>query len=212
MFTRNYWKTTAAERLGASKEILGTSDAISKPKLITVSGDVGADHYSSQPYTQVPFNINSSTFKTNVLKYVSTVDVCTNITDTSQSNRVGSYPRVFFGTGNTPESLDDYTFAGDVVQNITYSSVDNSNYDEDGSGATHSFTYTITNNNDYEITIGEIGIFSEAVWMTAYNKYTHYGYMFERTALETPITITPGGVGQVEYTIRMNYPVPTATE
>ena len=36
-------------------------------------------------------------------------------------------------------------------------------------------------------------LLQEAIWV-------------ERTVLETPVTIPAGGVGQVTYTIRMNYP------
>ena len=43
--------------------------------------------------------------------------------------------------------------------------------------------------------------------------YTTYPYLIERTVLESPITIPAnGGVGQVTYKIRMDYPVPAATE
>lgn len=57
---------------------------------------------------------------------------------------------------------------------------------------------TITNNNETDITIGEVGI--------VYQTGSSYSVLFERTVLESPITIPAGGVGQVTYTIRMNYP------
>lgn len=207
MFTRNYWKVIAAYWQDKHINVVGDSTKTGKPTLITVSGDVGADVYSDKSYARVPFEMGSSSITKYILNSVSTVDISQNNVDSSSSNSVGSYPRVFFGTGNTAATIDDYKFVGDVVQNITYSYTNNSTYEDDGSSSTISFNYTVTNNNATEITIGEIGIFAEAVWMTAANKYTHHHYMYERTALESPITIPAGGVGQVTYNIRMDYPV-----
>ena len=56
---------------------------------------------------------------------------------------------------------------------------------------------TITNNNATDITIGEVGIVYQG---------SNTAALLERTVLDSPITIPAGGVSQITYTIRMNYP------
>ena len=213
MFTRNYWMAFAANMANQLSDVTGEETTTGKPKLISVSGEVGADAYNgTYKYkgTQTAF-VNSGLYR--LLQEVKSVDVSKNTVDTTDSNYCGPYGCLIFGSGNTIATIDDYKLAGDVIDGFTYSYVKNFTYAEDGSSSAVSYTYTITNNNDADITIGEIGLFVESRWkVESASKYTHYYYMIERTALETPITIAPGSVGQVEYTIRMNYPVPTATE
>lgn len=207
MFTRNYWLGKAAYYANKSKKVFGDDSTI-KPKLITVSGDVGGNVYTSS-YKYKPVSTGAVTNSIhNVMKSVKTVDVSQNFADSSQYNHFDY--GVFFGSGNEPVSIDDYKLSGNVVSGFTFSYNDESTYAEDGSYCIVRYNYTITNNNDSEITIGEVGLFYESTWYvraTSSAPYTHHYYMFERTALETPITIPAGGVGQVEYTIQMNYPV-----
>lgn len=209
MFTRNYWMVIAADFTNKRNEVLG--GGATKPKLITVSGAQGGNSYSSTQYGSVFNPIGQSIH--NFLRYVKTVDVSQNLeSSTITSNPISSYGLIF-GSGNTPATIDDYKLSGDAIQNISTSYTDNSTYEEDGSASVASYTYTITNNNDTDITIGEVGLFSGATWnVKSYSIYTHHYYMYERTALETPITIPAGGVGQVTYTIRMEYPVPPIEE
>lgn len=206
MFTRNYWLYQAANFVNKSNEVMGKTENDGKPKLITVSGAVAGNTYNTTyNYRDVSFGL------IHAVKQVSTFDVSQNSGDDTNSIVSKSNGGVYFGSGNTPATIDDYKLSGDVIQNITTSYVENSIYEEDGSAGTLSYTYTITNNNDTEITIGEVALFGEAYWQTASSSnsatYTHFFYLFERTALESPVTIPAGGVGQVTYTIRMNYPV-----
>lgn len=208
MFTRNYWMHRAATFVNKSDELSGN---YVKPKYITVSGSV-ADKtvysgYSYNGYT--PDNVINA-----IKNPVFRVDVSKNITETGNYDRPSSKCGcgVFFGSGNTPSTIDDYKLAGDVITGCTCSYVDKSTYESDGSASTLTYEYTITNNNDTEITIGEIGLFFETYWKSSNTTNIHYFNMFERTALETPITIPAGGVGQVTYTIKMEYPVPPIEE
>lgn len=107
---------------------------------------------------------------------------------------------VVFGTGNIAPALGDYCLSGDFIKGIsaTYA-VKQTDADD---GYTMSFVYTITNNNSEDITIGEVGVVEFAHDGNNINGYA----LTERTALESPVTIPAGGVGQVTYTIRMNYP------
>ena len=110
----------------------------------------------------------------------------------------GELAFVVLGTGNEPPALSDYKLSGDIVtgfgSNVSFSG-------ENAGDETYSqgtAVMTITNNNETDITIGEVGI--------VYQTGSSYSVLFERTVLESPITIPAGGVGQVTYTIRMNYP------
>lgn len=109
------------------------------------------------------------------------------------NNNYGS--GVYFGNGTTPPTLDDYTFSGEILKNAGATS--SVNIEEDDDGATYTAVYTISNTGDTDFTVSEVGL----VWA-----YSTYRILFERTVLDTPVTIPAGGVGQVTYTIRFNYP------
>ena len=102
---------------------------------------------------------------------------------------------VVVGSGTTPPTAQDYklenqitTVSGNVAYNTT----------QDADGVTINSIITVTNTADTDITIGEVGLYV--------NTSGNWTWMAERTVLETPVTIPAGGVGQVTYTIRMNYP------
>lgn len=104
---------------------------------------------------------------------------------------------VAFGTGRTPPTTDDYTLSGDLVSGIVISAALSYEFQDDG--MVYKSVYAITNNNANAITIGEVGL------VTCTYAYD-FPVLVERTVLETPVTIEPGGIGKVTYTIRMNYP------
>lgn len=203
MFTRNWWMYQAA--CNAGNEALASGTATEKPKYITWSGDVGADVYSGNEY--VYRGLYSVTDMTSNPRFNYSDFGNKTVSGYYSPNRVWNGYGLLFGTDNTPPTVDDYKLAGDVITNCTYSKTTTSAITEDGSEGTLTNVYTITNNNDAEITIGEIGLYSEQCWQTAYSACTSYPVLCERTALETPITIPAGGVGQITYTIKMDYPV-----
>lgn len=103
---------------------------------------------------------------------------------------------VYFGTGNTAPTPDDYCFSGNALSSgLTASFAISGSSDSDGNAVTA--VYTLVNNSSNDVTIGEIA-------MLAYNNNNYF--IIERTALEAPITIPANGVGQVTYTIRIPYP------
>ena len=103
---------------------------------------------------------------------------------------------VVVGSGTTPPSVTDYKLESQIT---TVSG--NASYQRVTVGATDTFTVvaTITNTGTESITISEVGLQIKAT--------NNKNYMIERTLLESPITIAPGGVGQVTYTICVNYPI-----
>lgn len=109
---------------------------------------------------------------------------------------------VIIGTGTTPPTLDDYYLSGDLITgfNFSYSST----IESDDNGSTITALYTITNSGDTAFTIGEIGLIAN-LYSSSYSG-SKYNGLLERTVLDTPVTIEPGGVGQVTYTITFTYP------
>ena len=112
------------------------------------------------------------------------------------------YKGIAFGTGNTPPTFDDYKLAGSVISTISAVSAPTFSFDEDG--LTLTTVYTMTNTGTADITVGEIGMFARQYYQNSTNYYKNF--LIERTALDTPVTIPAGGVGQVTYTIHMPYP------
>lgn len=116
---------------------------------------------------------------------------------TTMSNYHGG---VILGTGTTEVTMDDYTLSGDMITTFTFSA--DCQCKETDAGSEITSLFTITNTGSESFTIGEIGL----VGFYSSNTGANDKILLERTVLETPITIEPGGVGQVTYTIRMNYP------
>ena len=110
------------------------------------------------------------------------------------------YGGVVIGTGTQEPTLDDYELAGDVISSYTYSVSITKEFSDNI--ATVTALYTITNTGTKAFTIGEIGLQCDlGEDGTANNKA-----LLERTILDSPLTVEPGGVGQLTYTIRFPYP------
>lgn len=101
---------------------------------------------------------------------------------------------VVFGTSDEAPTYNDYFLKGDIITTISGSGV--VTLSEDENGCEWSVVHTLTNTGESDITIKEVG------YIASYSKYA----MIERTVLDSPLTIPADGVGQVTYTIRMNYP------
>ena len=110
---------------------------------------------------------------------------------------------VLFGDGDTPVTVDDYNIKGNRITNLTVSSNSVVNY-SDSNKATMTVNYTVTNNNATDVTIKEIAMFKMTQKSGSNN--TAFYLMLDRTVLDSPVTIEAGGIGQVTYTIDMNYP------
>lgn len=211
MFTRNYWIYTAA--IFADK-LSALEDAREKTlHLITTSGvaDDNTSYYN--PNTKYINKCVLYSPRYDRLSYVrnGAENLNGTVVDSTDVFLFSGYG-IVFGSGNAPATIDDYKLSGDPISGITNSYTKESTFAENGSLGDISIVYTITNNNETDITIGEIGYFTENYVQMANGKMRHVAYLWERTALESPITIPAGGVGQVEYTIRMNYPVSVTTE
>lgn len=115
---------------------------------------------------------------------------------------------VIFGTGTTPPAADDYTLSGEIICGLTTSNTMvsyTSKSDDEAQVLTSLFTITNTTGEDF--TIGEVGLLVNTYCYdsTHPSNFGYRGFLVERTVLDTPVTIPAGGVGQVTYTIRMDY-------
>lgn len=168
MFLKNYYKAVAALMAGTTTTLKKVSGV--EASFLGTSGSSGAYSWL-QMYSRIQ-----------------------KVTLNGSINAEG----IFFGTGTTAPTLDDYTLSGELaVTSSNGSAASKVSGVEDDTGWTISAVYTITNTSDADITIGEIGLVASCNGVYP---------MIERTVLDSPVTIPPGGVGQVTYTIRMNYP------
>lgn len=122
----------------------------------------------------------------------------------------GSGKVVLFGTGTTAPTMDDYKLESPISSGLTASFIASATTIADGV-CTRKYIYTLTNGTTNDITISEIGAFSYAHYATtAANGDTTSNsgstFMLDHTLLDEPVTIPAGGVGQVTYTITMDYP------
>lgn len=106
---------------------------------------------------------------------------------------------VIIGSGTTPPTPNDYKLENRITTTTSSSAIFTSTADD--SGVTFTSVFTISNTHSEAITIAELGLYGGAS-----KAGEAYAFLFDRTVLDTPITIEAGGVGQVTYTIRMNYP------
>lgn len=101
---------------------------------------------------------------------------------------------VVFGDGDKAPTEDDYWLSGNIITTLSGSGTVRKTKDDAGMTVTSSFL--LTNSGTSDVTIKEVG------YCSAYNS----GALLDRTVLDEPLTIPAGGIGQVTYTIRMNYP------
>lgn len=114
---------------------------------------------------------------------------------------------VVIGTGTQEPTQDDYKLSGNMITGIA--STVNATYSVDEDGVQITSIYTITNKNSEAITIGEIAYVGGCNYRSGGGDLLTT--LFERTVLDTPVTIEPSGVGQVTYTIRVNAPIGVVT-
>lgn len=105
---------------------------------------------------------------------------------------------VIFGTGTGAPSAEDHKLKGELLSGMAATCT--SKVEVSGNTFVKTVVYTITNNNDDDKTIGEVGIINS---LMDQNKNSNY-VLVDHTYLDNPVTIpAKGGVGQVTYTITL---------
>ena len=117
-------------------------------------------------------------------------------------NTLASSCGAIIGTGTVPPTMDDYCLSGTLITTFTATGAVTKGSDDLGEYLTA--LYTITNTGTEDFTIGEIGLIGAG--HSGSSSAANVKMLLERTVLDEPVTIPAGGVGQVTYTIRMNYP------
>ena len=108
---------------------------------------------------------------------------------------------ISFWQGASTPSKDAVKPDGTEVTSFSATVVYKSEAVENGVNLTR--LYTLTNTASSPITIDTVCLCAEFSW-----KYSGGNMVFlcDKTQLETPVTIPAGGVGQITYTIHIDYP------
>lgn len=179
MFTKNWYKFISLQ--------IGQGPETVKLTYTTVSGTTVNGQYNNDAL-HIACNVDHS--------YVPSIYKLRTSLDTS------SYPGVYLGNGTIEPTYDDYWLSGDIISTYTYTATVTSAFDDEGLVVTA--LYTLTNTGSEAFTVNEIGLVGNS--NPSSGKGSKYNALLERTLLESPVTIEPGEVGQITYTIRMNYP------
>ena len=118
----------------------------------------------------------------------------------SYASNYGSYYGVFWGTGTTPPTKEDYKMEAPLVDGsiATMGSRENMMKIDNGDHYLISALHQVTNNTNRDIAITEAGLFGN--WENAGKVF-----LLDRTVLETPIVVPAKKTVPVEYAIRFLY-------
>lgn len=107
------------------------------------------------------------------------------------------YGDIIVGSDNTPETGESYCLKKEITAGINVALTRNLVDNDDGSHSSIVIA-NCTNISSAPITIGEIGLRKGVKFLSSYT------VVFDRTPLGTPLTIQPGEVGRIVYTITMS--------
>lgn len=104
---------------------------------------------------------------------------------------------VILGSDNTPETGESYCLKKQITSG-TNTALSRSVVNNDDGSYSSIVIANITNTSTAPITIGEIGL------RYSIQYFSYASILFDRTPLGTPLTIQPGEVGRIVYTITMS--------
>lgn len=118
------------------------------------------------------------------------------------SANAGPIPTIFFGTGTTPPTRNDYILSGTRITTLEQQNMVGS-YEFLNDGVKITKSLFMHNTGTEAVTVGEIA------WVTGMISYSSlYGndaILLDRTLLEEPVTIPAGGTAQINYSIFFKY-------
>lgn len=123
-------------------------------------------------------------------------------TGTSSAPIERTYPGVYFGSGSTPASKNDYTLESPITSGLSISNPSSLMYKEKNGKHSYSAEFILKNTTDADINIYEIGLYGQVGYYGS--SYMLYPCLYERTVLDEPITIPAGESKLVTYKITFN--------
>lgn len=127
---------------------------------------------------------------------------------TASSNEIGPTainnalcPGVYFGSGSTPATRDDYTLEAPITSGLTITNGTVAYGGIAGDYYAHAL-FTVQNTSENEITISEVGLFTPLAYdcsANVSNAHIWNLFLMDRVVLEEPITIPAGGAKVVMY-------------
>lgn len=140
-----------------------------------------------------------------------TIVKITSNSDTDPADPQGYYAGysgigVFFGTGTTEPTEDDYTIEAPLNSTNMIKAnilpILTNIYTDSNDCLCVDLIYSIKNESDTSVTITEVGMFSHTQ-----NTGTHRPIMLDHTLLDEPLTIAAGEIKQFKYTIKMDWDI-----
>lgn len=125
---------------------------------------------------------------------------CKALLTASATSASKANPGIYFGSGTTPATKDDYTLESPISSGLTIVSA--SAFVENTANGQYCISrdYVLTNTTDANITVSEIGCFVPIV----YDTDEWYQVLMERTVFPSPVTIQPGESKLITYKITFN--------
>ena len=114
-----------------------------------------------------------------------------------------TYPGVFFGSGTTPPTKDDYDLESMITTGLAITNTGTSTKDKGNGVYSVEASYVLRNTSAATITVSEMGTFGEVHFKTN-SDYHAYRILFERQVLEEPVIIQPGESKLITYKLTFN--------
>lgn len=159
--------------------MIGSRGSISTKGVLPVKDTTGNIRYFGFRYSNFPNSVQSSV-------------------------NFSGYSGIVVGTGTTPPTEDDYILENRITSGLTGTDPTKKN-DVDSNGNPYiEFVFTLRNTTETDITVHEIGYAqniyaSTTLGGTDSNSYT---LLFDRTVLETPVTVPANGTAAIKYTLK----------
>lgn len=187
MFTQNYINFQEMRFFGVT-----SSRSNNFGKVYRFTGTDGTALGASSTYT---LDMRNFSFDSDIGYYMNRA-WCRDFPTLTAAN---TYCGVFFGSGSTPATKNDYKLESPITSGLTIAnpSVPSISYSENGKYEVMG-VYSVTNTTDAEINIWEIGIVTQL---------GDWNVLMERTVFTEPITIAPGEIKLVTYKLTFNQSV-----
>lgn len=192
MLTKNYYAllTTALMGQNASGDV--AIDTSGTTRVLYSNGNYLATSYNymSAGAVLAPYN-NNGNHENCLEAYIGDMTTASN------------YEPVRFGSGSTPATVDDYKLESVHTNGLTVVSQTAINQSLKNNVITRQYSYILKNTKSTDVVVGEIGLFYNGYYGSSSSRSK---FMLDRTVLDEPITIAPGGTGTVVYTLTIKVP------